>query len=68
MKYWAYFLWPISDFRFPLNLKAHISGSLCSPCGGCTYVQEVGAKFSPTWEVEEELDLLIREGVLPLGK
>ena len=31
-------------------------------------MQEVGAKFSPTWEVEEELDLLIRESVLPLGK
>ena len=30
--------------------------------------EEVGAKFSPTREVEEELDLLIRESVLPLGK
>ena len=30
--------------------------------------QEVGAKFSPTWEVEGELDLLIRKSAPPLGK
>ena len=27
-----------------------------------------GAKFSPTWEVEGELDLLIRKSAPPLGK
>ncbi len=28
----------------------------------------MGAKFSPTWEVEGELDLLIRKSAPPLGK
>jgi hypothetical protein len=30
--------------------------------------QEVGAKFSPTWEVRRDVDQHIRWGIAPLGK
>ena len=45
-----------------LNLKAHVAAHV----GAAHEVEEVGAKFSRTLEVEEDFDHLIRKDVPPL--
>jgi hypothetical protein len=59
-------------FQFLLiNLKSHVAahvGQVAAHVGAAHEVEEVGAKFSPTLEVEEDFDHLIRKGVPPLPK
>ena len=43
-------------------------GQVAAHVGAAHIVEEVGAKFSPTSEVEEDFDHLIRESVPPLPK
>ena len=52
-----------------INLKAHVAahvGQVAAHVGAAHEVEEVGAKFSPTLEVEEDFDHLIRKDVPPL--
>jgi hypothetical protein len=64
------FLW--AHIRFQKFLE--ISKSMCvRPCDMqpkllAAKKQEVGAKFSPTWKFERDVDQQIRWGVAPLGK
>ena len=56
---------------FLLNLKAHVAahvGQDAAHVGASHEVEDVGAKFSPTLEVEEDFDHLIRKGVPLLPK
>ena len=48
-------------------MAAHV-GQVAAHVGAAHEVEEVGAKFSPTSEVEEDFDHLIRKGVPPLPK
>ena len=52
-----------------LNLKSHVAAHVAQDAahvGAAHEVEEVGAKFSPTSEVEEDFDHLIRKDVPPL--
>ena len=48
-------------------MAAHV-GQDAAHVGAAHEVEEVGAKFSPTWQVEKDFDHLIRKDVPPPPK
>jgi hypothetical protein len=64
------FIWAHNRFQKFLEISKPMCVSPCDmqPILLAAQRQEVGARFSPTWEVERDVDQHIRWSVAPLGK